>query len=112
MSEKLRQFSLAKRWIRRHFPLAVPLRIRLVPSYLLRDEEGTAYHGDCGLAKNGDGIEIRIANNLNTSETLSTLIHEVSHAIRMALPEMPGDTDHDEIYAAILGRIERHWLGE
>ena len=102
----LRTFAAWKRQLRRDFPASERVSVRLV----LPEKLPTGVHGNCQWM--GTQFVIRLANNLNTNETWNELTHEWCHALRDHLPAMPRDSDHDEVFDVILGRIRRHYLGE
>ena len=96
--------------LRRAFPARYPVRVYLVPVALLRKDHVEPVNGDCAFMRRTASIRIRLANNLSVSETATELLHEWAHAIRWHLPDLPGDSDHDEVFSVLHGRIRQYWF--
>jgi hypothetical protein len=105
-----------KRWCQRHHPSAGPVRIRLVPAQRLR-QAAVEYGCDCpdyGLTIRSEDwhFTVLLRADLSHEKTVDTLLHEWAHVLRLHMPCATGDTAHDDIYAAIDGRIRRTYNGE
>lgn len=110
-----------RRWVRelrKAFPVGYPLRVIQVHPRVLQQaaKPGNRDFGDCIDHRDRQGrllrFTIRLDRTANNSQTADVLVHEYAHALRVQLPAMPGDTDHDEVFSVIHGRIWRHWFGE
>lgn len=108
-------FRAWKRRLRREFPSRYPVRVMLVPPDALKDEDGDCY-GNCQELSDDDGermrFVVRISNREPLSVVLHTLIHEYSHVLRDHIHPLPGDSPHDEIFAAVHGRIYRAFIAD
>lgn len=105
-----------RRWLQRNHPSSGPVRIRFVDSHRLR-QAAHEFGCDCpdyGLTLRSEDwcFTILLRADLSHEKTVDTLLHEWAHVLRLHLLCATGDTAHDDIYAAIDGRIRRTFNGE
>lgn len=101
-------FHEAKRWLRRHFPLQYPVRVRLVARVVIAREHEDAV----GFSTfDQSGCEVLIDKAASADNRIEHLHEEWAHLLRWHLP-LPSEThpdEHDAIYDLIHGRIKRAW---
>lgn len=101
MTLHYKKINLAKRWLRRRFPLKTPIRVMVV-------SELPECHGICLLGEGKALIKIKKASPEFMCEVL---LEEYAHVAREECP-IPSHEDHDQIFWAILAAITKEWRGE
>jgi hypothetical protein len=89
------------RWLRRFFPLQMPVTVRVVSSQ--PDLHGSAHYGT------GRGL-IRLSPDSDTV-MIESLVEEWSHLARSECP-IPIEDDHDGLFWAIYAHISLKMRGE
>lgn len=102
MTDKKR-FSSWVRWLRRHWPTVISVRVRLVPTV----EAGLL--GACHFMPQEYRAEIVVLDTMNPEQTKDVLLEEWAHLLRFHLHQIGDSEGHDEIYGAISNALKRAW---
>tara|TARA_B000000557_G_C20456525_1_gene309482 strand:+ start:184 stop:507 length:324 start_codon:yes stop_codon:yes gene_type:complete len=101
LSKKLKSVL---RWLRRHYPVKRPVRVRIVPPSKAGDWDGL-----CTYDKKSVYIQLRAG--LTDGEAAETLLEEWSHALRSECPLQIED-EHDQLFWAIYSKLQMHYRDE
>lgn len=103
----------AERWKRRlriEFPSRIPVRVVWVPVGMLI-ANGDRLYGQTIFDELAQRLTLQLEDGPDDGIARDTLLHEWAHCLRFHVPYGEHGSDHDEIFAAIYGRIYRAFMG-
>jgi hypothetical protein len=99
-----------KRRLRAEFPSRIQVRVVWVPTgHLLA--AGERLYGQTIFDDASQKLTLQLEDGPDEGIVLETLLHEWGHCLRFHVPYGEHGSDHDEIFAAIYGRIYRAFMG-